>query len=175
MIEVQIRQGESGDALCISALGMQVFMATYATQGIRASLVHEMNHSLSVDAVRALLSRRDTTFFLAEKAGHLLGFAQLTADPPPPAGIEGRAVELNRLYVLERFVGHGIGKQLLARAEREAARKGALVMWLTAWSGNARAQQFYLREGYKGMGTTQFTFGDESYENQVFLKNLPLP
>jgi diamine N-acetyltransferase len=90
-------------------------------------------------------------------------------------GIVGRAVELNRLYVQERFTGHGIGRQLLARAEREAARKGALVLWLTAWAQNERALRFYRSTGFREMGTSQYSYGDESYETRVFIKNLPTP
>ena len=173
MIEgVQVRQGEGGDAVCISGLAMQVFLATYATQGIRASLVYEMNDSLAVDKIRALLARRDTTFLLAEKAGHLLGFAQVTVDGTPPDGVELKSAELNRLYVLERFTGYRIGRVLLERAEQLALRKGVSAMWLTAWTGNERALVFYPRMGYKEAGTTQFTFGKESYENQVFMKRL---
>ena len=173
MIEgVQVRLGESGDAVCISGLAMQVFLQTYATEGIRASLVYEMHDGLAVDKIRALLARSDTVFLLAEKAGHLLAFAQITIDGTPPSGVELKSAELNRLYVQERFTGYRIGRILLERAEQVALRKGASAMWLTAWMGNERALLFYPRMGYKEAGTTQFTFGKESYENQVFMKRL---
>jgi len=79
---------------------------------------------------------------------------------------------LRRLYVQERFTGHGIGKRLLLEAERFTASRGASLLWLTAWVGNPRALAFYPRQGYAEMGRTAYVFEAESYENRLFGKPL---
>jgi GNAT superfamily N-acetyltransferase len=169
---ISFRPGTEADALCLSVLATQVFLDTYATEGIRAAIGHEVLEQLSTPAVSAMLATPGMRFILAERAGHLVGFAQLTLDavhelmPHPPAA------ELNRLYVQERFTGRGLGKALLARAETLARAEGASTMWLTAWVGNARALAFYPRCGYQDFGPTIYEFRGEQHGNRLFAKAL---
>jgi ribosomal protein S18 acetylase RimI-like enzyme len=164
------RTAVASDALCIGVLATQVFLDTYATEGIRPSLAREVLEHLSTNAISALLSRPATTFILAESSAHLLGFAQLSFGSTQELVAAEGAVELNRLYVLERFSGKGIGKALLRRAESLAASRGASTLWLTAWVGNRRALAFYRSQGYKDVGATMYVFQDEQHENRVLTK-----
>ena len=167
------RVATTADALCISVLATQVFLDTYATDGIRASLAREVNQQLSVRVVQDLLSAPGARFLVCERSGHMLGFVQLTLRAPHHLVPASRPAELNRLYVLERFTGAGLGSTLLQRAEALAASEGISTLWLTAWVGNQRALAFYARRGYADVGATTYTFQDEQYENRVFVKTLP--
>ena len=172
MINPSIRLARPEDALCIAVLGTQVFLDTYAIGGIRPSLAREVLANFSVDAVSALLADASTSFLLAEHEGHLIGYAQVGERRTQELVPQAMAAELRRLYVQERFTGHGIGKRLLQEAERFAASRGASLLWLTAWVGNPRALQFYPRQGYAEMGRTAYVFEGESYENRLFGKSL---
>jgi GNAT superfamily N-acetyltransferase len=171
-ISAGFRVAAPSDALCIGVLATQVFLDTYATDGIREALAREVREKLSTEAVSALLADPHVTFVVAEHAGHLVAFAELargTAQALVPA--EG-AVELKRLYVQEGFTGRGVGTALLRRAEALAAKQGAARLWLTAWIGNARARAFYARRGYRELGSTVYVFQGEQYENRVFSREL---
>lgn len=169
---VSIRPAGANDAPCISVLGTQVFIDTYAADGIRPSLAREVAAHLSAPAVAALLAMPAVRFLAAERAGHLIGFAQLTEGATHDRVAARPAAELNRLYVLERFTGAGVGAALLGRAEALAAAAGAAALWLTAWDGNRRALGFYARRGYTDVGATPYVFEDERYVNRVFVKVL---
>ena len=172
MIDATIRLAQADDALCIAVLGTQVFLDTYATDGIRPSLAREVLANFSVGAVSSLLADESTAFLLAEHGGHLIGYAQVRERHPHELLREDSAAELRRLYVQERFTGHGIGKLLLRESERFAASRGAPLLWLTAWVGNARALGFYPRQGYEELGRTEYVFEGERYENRLFGKRL---
>jgi GNAT superfamily N-acetyltransferase len=166
---VSYRTGLPADALCVSALATQVFLDTYATEGIRPSLVREVHEQLSIGKVEDLLAAPVSTFILAEHSGHLIAFVQLTCDTAHDL-VPGPAVEIDRLYVLERFTSKGVGKGLLRKAEEFAASRGAAAVWLTAWVGNPRALAFYARQGYRDVGASVYSFEGEDYENRVFAK-----
>jgi len=171
--EITYRMAIQRDALTLSVLATQVFLDTYAIQGIRPAIAREARCLLSEEAFAALLADPRRGLLVAELSDHLLGFAQLTHDQThallPP---ETPAAELNRLYVQRPFLGKGIGKELLARAEALARGEGAEILWLTAWTGNAHALRFYEARGYQDVGGSLYIFEGDTYETRVFLKGL---
>jgi GNAT superfamily N-acetyltransferase len=172
-LEPTYRTAVPADALCLSVLATQVFLDTYAAQGIRPAIAREARQCLSEEAFAEILAHPRSAILLAEIADHQVGFAQLTHgrthDLLPP---EARAAELNRLYVQRPFLGQGIGKELLARAETLARAQGADLLWLTAWIGNAHALRFYSSQGYQDVGASVYTFEGDTYETRLFVKYL---
>jgi GNAT superfamily N-acetyltransferase len=172
--EITYRMAVQRDALTLSVLATQVFLDTYALQGIRPAIAREVRHFLSEEAFAEHLAQPRHGVLVAELSDHLLGFAQLIhGQTHPLLPPEAQAAELSRFYVQRPFLGKGLGKELLARAEALAAEKGAEILWLSAWTGNAHALRFYKARGYQDVGASVYTFEGDSYETRVFLKRLP--
>lgn len=157
------------DALCIGVLATQVFLDTYAPQGVRPDLAREALACYSPELMAAHLADPGVHFMLAESKDHLVGFLELALNRPCPVLSEATA-EIARLYVQRNFHRHGIGQALSAHAERIAHAHGHSALWLTAWSGNAPALAFYPRLGYADIGRTHYVIEGQSYENRVFIK-----
>ncbi|CAN5906403.1 GNAT family N-acetyltransferase [soil metagenome] len=151
---------------------MQVFLDTYATEGIRPDLAREAFSHYSVAGFAGRFAEPDRRFVVAEHETGLLGFAEVILGPAQaPAGhVVGG--ELVRLYVQPQCHGMGIGRQLLQRAESLAADRGLFHIWLTAWEGNRRACGFYESVGYSDVGASTYTFEANSYGTCVFTKRL---
>jgi diamine N-acetyltransferase len=64
--EFTFREATPDDALCISVLGMQVYLDTYAPQGIRLSLAEEVLHNFSPPVIAEVMAKPDTTFIVTE-------------------------------------------------------------------------------------------------------------
>ncbi|HEX2013296.1 MAG TPA: GNAT family N-acetyltransferase [Roseateles sp.] len=170
---IALRAARPDDALCLGVLATQVFLDTYATDGIRPALAREVLTRLSPAAFEALLARPDGACMVAERDGHLLGFAQLGLGRDHELlGTPARAAELERLYVQRPCLGRGLGRALLQAAEEQAAAAGAAQLWLTAWVGNGHARAFYARQGYQELGQTWYEFEGERHENRLFAKRL---
>lgn len=173
----ELRAARADDALCLSVLAMQVYLHTYATQGIRAAIAREVHAEFAPAVFEALLGRADTWLQMAEQQGHLIGFAQNTwgaahafTQALAPAA---RPAELARLYVQEPFTAHGVGSALLLSAEQAASDRGCDLLWLTPWVHNHRALAFYARRGYTDCGETVHLIEGEKHGNRVFAKVLP--
>ena len=126
---------------------MQVFLDTYATEGIRPAIAREVLSSYSEASFTNALMDDGSHIEVAEVKGHLVGFAQVTFDATHELSPAGTQAELLRLYVQEPFTKAKIGTRLLAAAERAASEAGATVLWLTPWVHNHRALAFYARRG----------------------------
>ena len=173
MHDVICRPAAPVDAPTLSALAIQVFLGTYADEGVRLSVAQEAHELLSPAAFAAALANPACTLVLAEREGRLLGFAQIAFPSRHALVPHENAAELVRLYVQERFTGRGIGRALLSRAEEEAVARGASTLWLSAWAPNLRALAFYDRSGYDSVGASTYRYRDDVYETRVYSKRLP--
>ena len=172
---VLLRKATTEDTLCLSVLAMQVFLDTYATEGIRPAIAREVLASYSQAVFAEAIVSSRSHIAVAEVKGNLVGFAQVTLGAVHELAPAGPQAELLRLYVQEPFTGAMVGTQLLAEAERIASEAGAHVLWLTPWVHNQRALTFYARRGFRDYGLTYFTFEGESHENRVLAKSLTVP
>lgn len=170
-----LRPGDRGDAVTVAALATQVFLDTYATDGVRPDLAREAFHHYSEQAFLARLADPARRFVLAEMPGGLVGFAELgiaiTGSPAP--AIHG--CELVRLYVQPRSQRAGVGSALLAEGETLARAAGASHLWLTVWEGNLRALAFYSRLGYADVGSSTHALEGRAYGNRVVARRLAHP
>ncbi|MBL8771358.1 MAG: GNAT family N-acetyltransferase [Phenylobacterium sp.] len=86
--------------------------------------------------------------FLAERGGAILGFATVLAST-------GHDAELEDLFVEPGLWGQGIGRMLIAEAERRAVASGFRGLHVIA---NKRALPFYEAVGFSTIGTVETLF-----------------
>lgn len=97
--------------------------------------------------VGALLAR--DTFFLAEDESGLLASVHVR--------ISGDRGYLGMLSVHPRLQGRGLGRRMVAEAERFAAESGCRFMDLTYVNLREELPAFYRKLGYRETGTAPFT------------------
>jgi GNAT superfamily N-acetyltransferase len=170
---VTFRPGGPADALTVGALATQVFLDTYATDGIRPDLAREALNQYSPAAFEKRLADPERLFLLAERQDHLVGFAELARTASRPVETADAGLRLIRLYVQPAFQRNGLGSALLREVEEQCRSLGSGVLWLTSWSGNRFALGFYTAKGYQDVGSTSYVFEERAYENRIFVKHLP--
>ncbi|MEK6878961.1 MAG: GNAT family N-acetyltransferase, partial [Nanoarchaeota archaeon] len=80
-------------------------------------------------------------FLVAEKAGKITGTITYI--------IEENSAKLKRLYVDKNSQGLGIGQKLLDEIERIIKEKGLKKITLSSYKQMSKAQNFYLKNGFK--------------------------
>ena len=168
---IEVRSAIGADAVAVAALAVQVFLDTYATDGVRPDLAREAFAAHSVEAfARRLAPGSDARVDLAVDGEHVLGFVETATVPIAPLpGLEP-GLELRTLYVQPRFHRRGIGGALLAAADRRARVADAASTWLTVWEGNANARAFYARRGFGDVGETRHVFEGRAFDNRVMTR-----
>ncbi len=161
-----IRQGQRRDAENLSALAMQVWLHTYATEGISSVISRYVLSELNPKKFEVLLSEESSAVLVAEVGENLVGYATVTAATTCPV-ITNSKIELATLYVQEPFVGKGVGSALLGQAAQWAKQRTNTSIWLTVNSKNLRAIAFYEKHEYTKLGITHFKLGNEKHENLV--------
>lgn len=164
----QIRAARLSDVDRLTALALQVWLHTYATDGINGEIAQYVLSQLTVKQFSAQLRDPETSIFIAEHNEFLVGFSVVKFGASCPSSLSSTA-ELQTLYVQENFIGKGIGQLLLQGAETQARERSATGLWLTVNAQNARAIAFYARQGYTKAGTTYFVLGQGRHENHVLV------
>lgn len=163
-----IRTGLPGDAGRLAVLASQVWLHTYATEGVSEDIAQHVLSELTVEKFASALHAPQTCVLVAESGGNLVGFAALRFGASCPTGSSAVA-ELQTLYVQAHFLGRGIGKSLLQAAQARAREQADAPLWLTFHAKNARAMSFYARQGYCKLGTMHFVLGQGRHENHVLV------
>jgi ribosomal protein S18 acetylase RimI-like enzyme len=170
---MNLRRAQLADALCLGVLATQVFLDTYATEGITPDLAREVIGNYSPESFARLLGDPGIEIHVAEGGdGALIGFMEIAFGRPCPVEIERPASELARLYIQAPFQRQGVGKAMVENAEGLATRAGSRTLWIAAWVGNDRALAFYRAMGYQDVGRTDHVIEGQAYENRVFAKPL---
>lgn len=168
-LEPTIREGAAADAECLAALAIQVWLHTYATEGMRSAIAHYVLSEFTAQKFTHVLADKASQLLVAELNQHLIGYGLVKFGVVCPT--RGNwSVELATLYVQEHFARAGVGSALLARCRnRVRERTGSADVWLTVNARNASAIAFYRKHGFLQAGIAPFQFGGEVHENYVFL------
>jgi diamine N-acetyltransferase len=167
-----LRAANLADAENLAVLAAQVWLDSYATQGIRTSIAKYVRAEFTPERFAGLLVRANSVFLVAESAGHLIGFSQVTMGRATELCGESPQAEIERLYIQRAFCNRGLGARFMELIERDANQNQIKALWLAAWAGNEGALRFYLRHGFNDVGSTSFSFEGEQHANRVLVKTI---
>ena len=162
-----IRQADVSDKNIICALGITTFYEAYFEQDDSHDLANYVMESFSSERMKGELNDANSTFFIAELDGKAVGYAKLRENSEVDCLKNENAVELQRIYLLEREQRKGVGAALLNRCLEGARAKGYETLWLGVWELNAAALAFYEKEGFVKVGKVQFHYGESVGTNCV--------
>ncbi len=104
----------------------------------------------------------DVTEFIIVEADEVpIAYMKLNWDEAPEKIRGRRPMQISRLFLLQKWVGKGLGDRLMQMALERAKRRGHQVVWLTVWSKNERALRFYHKHGFRKVGELDFYLGTE--------------
>ena len=156
-----IRKANSGDCLNLAALSLQVWLHTYANEGIRDKISQYVLSTFTEYHFRQLLIKSNIEIWLYIKNDHLVGFIAIDLDATFKDSVNG--FEIMTLYVSVHFQGQGIGRKLLQYVNAEHGSN----YWLSTWVKNYKAISFYHDLGFEVIGELSFELEGELHSNPV--------
>lgn len=170
--KISIRRAVLQDAELLASMGAQAFYQTFAASNTPEDMAAYLAGAFSVEKQAVELARSGSTFLIVEQDGNSIGYAHLQ-EGPAPACIKGYLpVEISRLYVLQNWIGKGIGSKLMRACINDARVRGGDVVWLGVWEKNARAIAFYQKWGFEIAGTHEFILGKDIQQDYLMLRKI---
>jgi diamine N-acetyltransferase len=153
------------DTAIVALLGRITFPETFVY--LFPSHAHELSAYLDttfgVAKIRTSLGKPGNAYWLALRDRLPVGYAKLKHPSALPFGQAGKdAAQLQKIYVLNEFLGEGIGKALMQQTLAEA-RWRAPILWLDVLHENKRAIGFYEKHGFTVTGEDAYTIGSQTF------------
>lgn len=171
MSDLQIREAVPADVESLAATGQRLFVGTYGDISGADDLAAHVDDYFGETAVARELERDGVRYLLAMDGDDIAGFLKLRRSDIPKSVPAETALEVQQLYVSPDQQRRGIGRRLMDHAVEIARETPVQGLWLSVWEEADWAIKFYLRYGYRTVGTTDFWLGESHYED--FLMWLP--
>ena len=173
MAAIVIRKAGVEDAAVISLVARTSFKEAFQKDfAYPDDLLAYQERTFGVAKIRASLAKDRNYFWLVLVDELPVAYAKMKFPSPTPFSELAPLAQLQKIYVLEDFLGRGIGRQLQDRVIEQARELGAQAMWLSVYQGNTQAIGFYEHHGFSKLGAHQFKIGRVDFEFWAML--LPL-
>jgi ribosomal protein S18 acetylase RimI-like enzyme len=120
----------------------------------------------------AEIENPDSAFYFALLNNERVGYIKLNFMQAQTEFRHDEALEVERIYVLSKYQGAGIGKKLLDFAKAKAVENRLRYVWLGVWEHNLNAIRFYEREGFKQFSSHEFALGSDVQIDILMKKEL---
>lgn len=169
---ITIHKATPKDAPMLAKLGVDTFVAAfgylYGPRDLRSYL--EASHS--EEATLKDLHDPDLDCFWAEWKGEPVGYCRVRSSDIPYSPKKAGALDFQKLYILPKAHGVGVGKELLLKGLEAAKARKAPEMYLTVWHNNPVAQHLYGAYGFERVGEYWFPVGKHRDYEYIFRKSL---
>lgn len=151
----------------------QSFIDAFEKQTEPSNFQAYMSKAFTTEGVLEELQHPESVFFfLQTDEGETTGYVKLRWDRSEEFFPTEKAIELQRIYLLEAHWNKGLGKTLLDFTESYGREKGFAWIYLIVWFQNHGAIKFYEREGWSIFANKDFPFGNEIHHDFVLRKKL---
>ncbi|MCV6630105.1 MAG: GNAT family N-acetyltransferase [Flavobacteriaceae bacterium] len=173
MQHLEIRLASLEDASHIALLGRITFEETFGHHfKDRQDLLDYFDRTFSVSKIQKSIAKPNTVFWLALVDDLPVGYAKLKLHSPCEGVAKNAQCQLQKIYVLKDFLSMKIGLSLQNQLLEKARELAFENIWLSVLHSNHRAISFYQKNGFKQIGTHQYSIGKEDFDFWYMAKKL---
>ena len=156
----------------LQTIAKQTFTETFGSQNTAEDLAKFLNEEYDFNKLKSEVTDPESFYYFCyfndELAGYLklnIGSAQTESDYP-------ESLEIQRIYVLQKYQGQKIGLSMMQHAIAVAKKIKKSQVWLGVWEKNLKAQAFYRKSGFEKVGSHDFVLGDDIQNDYILVKEL---
>jgi diamine N-acetyltransferase len=161
MTNLKIKKVTLNDITQLQNIARQTFYETFIAVNTEENVNKYLDESFSEAKLTAELIDRNSEFYFAAINYNIIGYLKVNFGPSQTELKDDKAMEIERIYVLQEFHGKKAGQLLFDKAVEIAVRKNAEYIWLGVWEKNIRAITFYRKNGFFAFDKHTFKLGDE--------------
>lgn len=151
----------------LQKLSIQTFTDTYQDKNEPVLFQNHLDLAFNSHKLKSELENPESFFFFVKREEELLGYLKLNVGAAQTEAFGNDSLEIERIYVVQKYQGHGLGRLLIEKSIAFAGSKNKKKVWLGVWEENPKAIAFYKRMGFEVVGTHVFMMGTEAQKDFV--------
>jgi len=169
---IVIKTVTTKDLIELQKISRETFIEAFSTGNSEENMASYVEESLSTERLTAELNNTESAFYFARLDQKVIGYLKLNVGSAQTEMKDQRALEIERIYVLQEYLGQKVGQVLYEKAIDIAIEKSADYVWLGVWEENARAIGFYKKNGFVEFDKHIFKLGDDEQTDIMMKKAL---
>lgn len=171
MENVEIKKATFNDSKLLQEIGRNTFFETFADSNSEENMTNYLEEGFSIEKLTNELNNPDSDFFIATIDGEVVGYLKLNFGVSQTELQDNNGLEIERIYVLQKFHGKKVGQILYEKAIQVAIDKQVNYVWLGVWEENLRAIRFYEKNGFVAFDRHIFKLGNDE-QTDIMMKKL---
>ena len=160
------------DAQQIAKISKQTFYEAFSDQNTKTDMDLFLAANFNIQDTQQEIAEKSNTFYLVYTNNKLCGYAKVIEKDNCDEFPNTKTLRISRIYVLNTFIGQGIGKALMQQCLDFAMKLGKTIIWLGVWENNLAAITFYQKWGFEKVGTEIFVLGNDPQTDWLMKKQL---
>jgi ribosomal protein S18 acetylase RimI-like enzyme len=170
--EISIFRAGPEDAAVLTRLSVSTFRESFGPHNRQEDMDKYIEDAMSVTKLTQELQDSGNHFFLVSCDAETVGYAKMRSIEQLPELSEHKQVEIERIYVDQRYHSRKIGAALMAHCLDHARRGSYDVVWLGVWEHNHKAVTFYRKWGFELFSSHPFMLGYDLQTDVLMKKHL---
>ncbi|HKX27746.1 MAG TPA: GNAT family N-acetyltransferase [Blastocatellia bacterium] len=164
-MEITTRLAGPDDAEMLTQLAARTFYDAFALANKPENIQIYMSATFTASRTNEDLADSCSRLLIVEVGGEPGGYAKMYKGAAPKCVTGPNPIEIVRLYVEQKWLGHGVGGALMQACFDRAREEGHRTVYLGVWEMNHRAMAFYRKWGFEVVGSHIFYLGDEAQKD----------
>lgn len=156
----------------LQKIGRQTFYETFYEHNTEENMKNYLETAFEIPKLEAELNNPNSFFYFAKVNGEVAGYLKLNVLDAQTEEKGQHTLEVERIYILESFQGHRIGKLFMERAIEMARELNKESLWLGVWEKNVKAIGFYKKMGFVETGKHVFLMGNDEQTDYIMEKRI---
>lgn len=155
----------------LQKIGRQTFSETFSVGNTQENMQKYLKEGFSYEKLTNELNSENSEFYFALIDDNVVGYLKLNTGQSQTEIQNRKALEIERIYVLQEFHGKKVGQVLYEKAVQVANEKKVNYVWLGVWEENQRALNFYKKNGFVAFDKHIFKLGNDE-QTDIMMKLL---
>ena len=155
----------------LQKVSKQTFWETFSASNSEENMTNYLEESFSVEKLTDELNNEHSDFYFALLDEKVIGYLKLNFGQSQTELQDNKALEIERIYVLQEFHGKKVGQVLYEKALQIAGQLNADYVWLGVWEENLRAIGFYKKNGFVAFDKHIFKLGGDE-QTDIMMKKV---
>lgn len=170
---ISIKQASTSHTETLALLGRITYSESHGHYINNAEgLFNYNNEAFSIKKTHEEIASEENVYWIAYVNNFPVGYAKLILNQVNEHITDQNVCRLERIYVLEEFLGRKVGFQLYETVFNKAKELEFNQLWLTTYIKNQKAMRFYEKLDFKKVGDYTFWVNGKAFENFIYAKEL---